>query len=426
MEVVVGPISRVVGHITLNVKVEGAEVKSELRVANDSRFIEALIVGRRADEAPEIASRICGPCSISHTLASITAVENAMGVEPSEDVKLLRELLCYAVHLQNQPVHLYFLTLPDYLGCRSLPELAEKQPEIVKTGLRLKTYGNRFAEAIGGRVVHPNACVLGGFTKQPSCERIQATINMLQEARKYVLEAVDLFLSLTLPGMESGSDLHLAVSGGSGYPLMGETLATSNGLSFPSSEYGKFIEEQAYPYSTSKYSVMKGFSFYVGSRARMNLHHGGLSDDAREYAGKLGLPLRNPFGNIPAKAVELLHCVDRSIELLDSLKGRGLDAKSEVRFSAGEGVGTVEAPRGTLIHHYKVDESGTVKYANIVTPTAMNGRHIEESSEDLVRRSLEDRRDDEELKFDLGRLIRAYDPCLGCATHLIEVNLQKA
>ena len=423
MKVSVGSVSRVVGHIALDVTIRGDDVDAKLRILNDARFIEALVVGRRFDEVPEIASRICGPCGVSHTLASITALEKAMKVEPPEDVCLLREVLCHGVNIQNQTVHLYFLALPDYIGCGSLAELVKKHPEIVKTGLKLKTYGNKLVEAIGGRMVHPNACIVGGFTKTPSKEKIEATIKVLKEAKRYALETADLFLKLDLPELNSPNNLHLATASERAYPFIGDMLSASDGSTFPSADYEKFIEEEPRTYTTSKYCRLKGSSFYVGSRARLNIYRKGLSESAEEYASKIEFPLKNPFENIPAKAIEILHCIDASMEILEDIKDRRLKTNTELQISSGEGVGTLEAPRGVLIHHYQVDRQGVVRYANIITPTALNGNHIEESLESLVKENME--LEEDELKFNLERLIRAYDPCLGCATHLVEIKMER-
>jgi sulfhydrogenase subunit alpha len=374
MEVKIAPISRVVGHITLNMKIEGDDVKAELKVLNDPRFIEALVVGRRYDEVPEIVSRICGPCSVNHTLASIVALENALGVKPSEDVELLRELLCHGVNIQNQAVHLYFLALPDLVGCENIVDLVRKHPAAAKTGLELKTYGNRLIEAVAGRVVHPTACVVGGFTETPSHGKINQAIRMLEESRKHAVEAADLFLGFETPELEPVSDLHLVTCGQSEYPFIGSSLSASDGTLFASSDYTKFIEELPQPYTTAKYCMLNGSSFYVGSRARLNVYAKGLAESAGEYVSRLKLPLRNPFENIPAKAIETLHSVERSIEILNSIKDRRLKTKSDVSVSAGEGVGTLEAPRGVLIHDSKVDEKGIVNGYNVITPTALNGK----------------------------------------------------
>ena len=133
--------------------------------------------------------------------------------------------------------------------------------------------------------------------------------------------------------------------------------------------------------------------------------------------------MENPFENILAKAIEILHCIDASMEILEDIKDRRLKTNTELQVSSGEGVGTLEAPRGVLIHHYRVDRQGVVRYANIITPTALNGNHIEESLESLVKENME--LEEDELKFNLERLIRSYDPCLGCATHLVEIKMER-
>jgi coenzyme F420-reducing hydrogenase alpha subunit len=426
MEVKVAPVSRVVGHIELDIKIEGEDVKARLKVLNDPRFIEALVVGRRFDEVPELTSRICGPCSVNHTIAPAIAMENAVGFTPTEDVKMLREVLCNGVNIQNQAVHLYFLSLQDFVGEDSFTDLVQKHPKLLKTGLKLMNCGNRLVESIAGRVVHPNAVVVGGFTKTPTKEKIESVIRELRESRESALETADLFLGFNSQELKSPSDLHLVTSGENDYPFIGDSLQASDGYVFPSRDYRKYIQEEAQSYTTSKYCLLNDSRFYVGSRARLNMHAKGLSDSAKEYAAKMKLPLTNPFENIHAKAIEVLHCVENSIETLESLKDKSLKTRSKVEAKEGEGVGTLEAPRGVLIHNYAIDKNGIVTKGNAITPTALNGKHAEASLEELVRSRIDKVKNNEELKRELENLVRAYDPCLGCATHLVQVNIERA
>jgi len=421
-------ISRIVGHIDLNVEVKDGKARASLEILNDPRFVEALVLGKRYYDVPEITSRICGPCSLSHTLTPIVALEKAVNVQVPEEIKMLRETAILCEIAENHVVHLYLLTLPDYLNCQDTIELAKKRLDLLKSAMALRSSAACVVRAIAGRVVHPNACIIGGFTKLPSEEKISVLISELKRARDYAVKTVDLFLELEYPNLALRDDLYAAIHSNDGYPVLGDSIIFSNDKVIQASRYHEAIKEEAVPYSTSKRITTEGRVFYVGARARVNIHWKKLSDDAREYAKSLGLPLTNPFGNIKAQAIEVLHCIDKAIENLEALK----DAVSEKvlkldalpRAIEGEGVGLKEAPRGILIHHYRVDRTGRICYANIITPTTINSGHIEYAAEKLVEKSLDSGVDVNEVKLNLERLVRAYDPCLGCATHLVRVNIR--
>lgn len=425
MRICVNEISRTVGHINLDVEVGEDGIDARISVLNDPRFIEALTMGREYFKIPEITSRICGPCSISHTIAPITALEKAIGVEVSDDVRLLRETAVLCEIVENHVVHLYVLTLPDYMGYRSTMELARKHPEILRRALALKATVTQAAEALTGRLVHPNACVVGGFTRVPSKGRLEKIRGELKDLIELAVETADLFMDLEYPELTVDGDVWSAVYGG--YTFIGDKLVFSDGNILSSSDYDKAFSEQAVPYSTSKIVTVRGLPVYVGARARLNLRWSSLSDLAKEYVKCLRLPLRNPYDNVKAQAIEVVHCLEKAIENLDHLvdtAAKGIKALTRVRIKGGEGVGVKEAPRGILIHHYRVSDAGIVTYANVITPTTINSGHVEAAAERLVEAYREKEIGIERLRFDLERLIRAYDPCLGCATHTVRINIR--
>ncbi|MCD6380869.1 MAG: Ni/Fe hydrogenase subunit alpha [Candidatus Odinarchaeota archaeon] len=425
-EFIIRDVSRVVGHIGLDVLIDGSEVSTKFRVFNDPRFIERLVLGKRYEEIPYITSRICGPCSVSHTITPLIALEKAIGLDVSEDVDKMRELLICGEIIENHVVYLYLLALPDYLGYRDSVELSKKEPELLRNALKLRAASIELIRSIVGRNVHPNSYKIGSM-RYPSYGRIEYLKKKLMEVRNFAVKTAELFMGIDYPEINLEQDRGVSVYGNGEYPVLGDKILSSDGHLIPSSEYDEFIKESVVRYSTSKVTYLDGKPFHAGSRARLNLFWKGMTEEAREYASKLKIPLKNPYENVVAKGIEVLHFLDRALEILSSIDPSyaGKIIRSEYVIRDGEGVGTTEAPRGLLIHHYVVDEEGRVVYGNVITPTAMNARHLEVSSKVLVEMALEDGLKDERIKFELERLARSYDPCLGCATHTIEVNIRR-
>ena len=409
-----------------SVFIDGSEVSTKFRVFNDPRFIERLVLGKRYDEVPYITSRICGPCSVSHTITPLIAIEKAIGLEVSEDVDTMRELLVCGEIIENHVVHLYLLALPDYLGYRDSVELSRKEPELLRGALKLRAASIELVRSIVGRHVHPNSYKVGSM-RHPSPGKVESLERKLREVRHLAVKTAELFIGIEYPEMKLDKDCGVSVYKDDGYPVLGDRILSSDEYLIASSEYDDIIKESAIEYSTSKVTFFDGKPFYVGSRARLNLYWKRMTEDAREYASTLKFPLENPYENIVAKGIEVLHFLDRALDILSSIKGSsGKEVICpEYVVKGGEGVGTTEAPRGLLIHHYVIDEEGRVTYGNVITPTVMNAKHLEISSKVLVEKALEDGLKDEQIKFELERLARSYDPCLGCATHVIEVNIRR-
>ncbi|MHA1860630.1 MAG: Ni/Fe hydrogenase subunit alpha [Candidatus Asgardarchaeia archaeon] len=425
-EFIIRDVSRVVGHIGLDVLIDGSEVSTKFRVFNDPRFIERLVLGKKYEEVPYITSRICGPCSVSHTITPLIAIEKAIGLEVSEDVDKMRELLICGEIIENHVVYLYLLALPDYLGYRDSVELSKKEPRLLRDALKLRAASIELIRSIVGRNVHPNSYKIGSI-KYPSHGRIEYLKKKLIEVRNLAVETAELFMGIEYPEIDLDWDRGVSVYGNGDYPVLGDRILSSDGHLIPSSKYDELIRESVVEYSTSKVAFLDGKPFHVGSRARLNVYWKGMTEEAREYASKLKIPLKNPYENVVAKGIEVLHFLDKALEILSSIdsSSAGKVIRSEYVMRDGEGVGTTEAPRGLLVHHYVVDEGGRIVYGNVITPTVMNARHLEVSSKVLVEMALEDGLEDERIKFELERLARSYDPCLGCATHAIEVNIRR-
>ncbi len=418
---VVERIDKVFGHLELKLIIDSDKVESKFTVTQDARFIEVILEGRNYLEAPVISSRICGACSIAHFLASVNALENAMGIELPEDAIILKDAMNKAQVAQNNIVHLLFLALPDYYGLRTLGELLSKKPELVKIGFKLNSLSLKAVDLLGGRIVNPNTYSVGGFRKDMPKDKIEKVVKTLKEAEEYAKQVLEKVLELKLPELEDPSPNYVVVQSPQGYLNTSNNLYGSDGEVFPGAEYSKYIDEKIVDYSNSKAYYYKGKIFYVGSRARLNAYHERLLE-YEDYVSKILKESSNPYANIKAKALEILYTIVDVREKLEELLDKKPKLRTDFKVRSGEGVGVLEAPRGLLIHHYRVDNEGKITYANIITPTAFNSRHIEVSAAKLGKTMLTEEVDVTDLQRKASMLIRAYDPCLPCAVHVTIVK----
>jgi len=415
-------ISRVEGQggIDLWVSPDGELRDVKVRVFEPPRFFEAFMVGRRYDELMELAARICGICPVSHEISALRAVEDAMGLEVSEATRRVRKLLAMSAIISSHILSVYFLTAPDYFGCRDLIEVAREHGELLKRGLKLKKLGNDLTQLIGGKSVHPVTAVVQRFTNTISKVDADAMRRRFIEAKGDALETVALFGEVEVPKFVRECE-HVALSRTDGYPFNEGDLASTGGIHVPQREYRRYIEETQVPYSTAKHSNVKGrSSFLVGPLARVNLNFDKLSRDARDAAKSVGFraPDFNPFHSPLARAIEVVHCIDECAEILKTMPYSEEGAPIKVR--RGDGFAITEAPRGVNYHHYTLNRRGIVTRADIVPPTCQNYRNMEMDLWGLVPKMLD--LPDEAIAHRCEMLIRAYDPCISCSVHAINIH----
>lgn len=426
MVIRINELTKIEGHGSLVINVKDEKVEElHLDIFEGSRFFEPILVGRKYSEAMEISSRICGICAIPHYLTALKAIERALGVEPSDQTVNLRKLLHLAGDLQSHVAHIYFLALPDYLGYESAFAMAKDRPEDVKRALRMRKLANNLIETVGGRLIHIFTPIVGGFSSLPSRGRLEELLKRFREAGDDVQATVNLLRNIDLPDFERETE-YLALAKNGAYPIYdGDEVTSTNGSSFPVANYREEIKEFLVPYSTAKHSIHQttGKSFGVGPLARLNINRKYLSDGAKETLDRIGakFPSSNPFMYNVARTVEVVHYIDEITGVLDELAEAGLkDEEPKVSVKAGEGVAATEAPRGTLYYHFKLDGNGKIEYANIVTPTAQNLENMEGDLRALVPQLLSLPK--EKMILNLEELIRAYDPCITCSTHFLEVK----
>ncbi|MFH1236793.1 MAG: Ni/Fe hydrogenase subunit alpha [Candidatus Aenigmatarchaeota archaeon] len=418
-------LTKLEGHAKLSVEMEGNVVKNtKLEVYEASRYFESLLLGRDYREAPTITQKICGICSVVHTLASIKAVEDAIGFVPSEQTVDLRKLLLYASNIHSHTAHLFFFALPDYLGFGDVIELSKKKHDYIHLALDLQQLSSEMVKIIGGRALHPVTPMIGGFHSVPDEKKIAALLKRLEGVKRLSLRTARLFSGLEVPELEARSR-HLYMKSNNEYTLYDGMITSNDGITFRPRDYKKNIIEGVMEYSNSKHAKLRGMSYMTGALPRLNANYAKLSDDAKAMLKKshLKLPSNNPFHNNFAQAIEMVHFADEAKSMLEKYRNGMQQEKHAVTVREGEGVGCCEAPRGLLFHHYGIGSDGRIKYANVITPTSQNAARMEDDIS-IFLPTLRGKPANK-VKLLLEMLIRAYDPCFSCSAHFLELNLKQ-
>ncbi len=413
-------LTRVEGHGNIEICIkDGLVEKASWDVVETPRFFEAMLVGKRYENAPYISGRICGICSIGHTLASIRAVERAFGMTPTSQTEKLRLLLKHMETLQSHILHLYFLAAPDFLNAGSVLELIEPHPDEVQRAARIKLLANDGADLIGGRRLHPTRTVVGGFTMLPDRSALAALERRLQAVIPDLKQAAELFASFTIPNFSRDTEW-VSLKGEKGYPFIGGQIISSDGVVKEEDEYLAMTNEYMVDHSTSKWSRLSRESMAVGALARVNNNFSFLHPLAGETAALFGLTgiSHNPYMNNIAQLVECVHVVEDSIHLIGELLGSPWqDPRQGVTVREGKGVGAVEVPRGILYHYYSFDSNGRIIKADCVIPTSQNNANIHYDLHELATVMADQGKDDMEIRLLAEMLVRAYDPCISCSVH---------
>jgi sulfhydrogenase subunit alpha len=428
-DVEVHHVTRVEGHGNIYVNVrKGVVERCEWNISEAPRFFEAMVVGRKWNELHHITSRICGICSIGHTLASLRATESAMGIPISDQDLKLRKLALHAENMQSHILHLGFLVLPDLMGVGSVIPLASSNPKEVKTVLHLHRNANEMSELMCGRTTHPQRLIPGGLSKIPSIKELKELRKKLKDSIPELQAVAELFKSLApkFPDFARETEF-IALTKPDEYALYDGDIASTDTGTAPANEYLSFANEYVVPTSTAKRAKHVRESYMVGALARLNINYDRLSPLAKKVAEMFGLKpvCHNPFMNNVAQLVEVVHNVEDSIRLIDEIEAAGLQSQPdynnpEIKVKAGRGVGAVEVPRGILFHDYTYNEKGICTKANCVIPTNQNHGNIELDLKALLPKVLD--KTEKEIELSLEMLVRAYDPCISCSAHAVKVH----
>lgn len=427
-------VTRVEGHGNIRVNIKSGKIeKCEWQVPEAPRFFEAMVRDRHYSEVQRITSRICGICSVGHTLAAVKAIETALGIKETEQTYKLRTLLKHAENFDSHVLHVYFLVAPDLLGAPSVFPLVPTHGEVVKRALRLKRLGHEWGSALAGRTTHPTMVVPGGFSRTPTDEDLKQIKEKLLAAVPDLEATVATILSVAdrVPAFERpteyialGADDHYSVYDG----YIKSTMPDGTVEKYDMADYLKVTNEYISPLSTAKYAKNKMGSYAAGALARFNNNYEYLHHEAKKIAEKLGIqPLcTNPFMNSVAQLVEVVHSVYDSLRLIDELLATGLRHEELVQPTKfGRGANGVEVPRGILFHEYEFNNDGMCTMGNCIIPTNQNHGNIQLDFEKLVPELLEADKNEKEMELALEMLVRSYDPCISCSTHMLDVEFVK-
>ena len=428
-------VARVEGHGNIVIDVKNGELKKvELQIVEAPRFFEAMLKGRRFPEAPQITSRICGICAVGHTSASLRGLEDALGIEPSEQTVLLRKAVLEAEFLQSHVLHYYFLIAPDFFNASSVIPLAASHPDVIKRALRMKKLADDVITVIAGRHPHPISMVVDGFTRIPAESELRDLLAKLKESLvKDIPPTLDLFASLKFPSFERKTD-YVSLKHPEEYAYYDGIIYSSETGETKHRDYKNKVKEEVVLHSTAKHAKGPFKPYMVGALSRFNNNAELLMPVAKKAAKKLGLlaPNYNPYMISVAQIVESVHNIERMIYLVEELLRKGLKDEAIERqtiagwsaklpqIKKGWGVGAVEVPRGLLFHEYRLDDDGLIMGANCVIPTGQNLANIEDDMRALVPTILD--KPKEEITLLLEMLVRAYDPCISCSVHMLKVD----
>ena len=424
-EINVDYLARVEGEGAMYLKLDGDQVKDvRFNIFEPPRFYEAFLRGRAFTEAPDITARICGICPVAYQTSSVNAMEQAAGVTVDPAIRELRRLLYFGEWIESHTLHVFMLHAPDFLGYPSAIEMAADMPDVVTNALRLKKLGNDIMTVVGGREIHPINVRVGGFYRAPTKAELSALVDELVWARDAASEAVDLVAGFDFPDFTMAYEF-VALRHPDEYAIVDGRIVSSAGLDIDVTEWRDHFEEIHVEWSNALHSRIKERGrYYLGPMARFAINGDKLTPHAKAAAERAGVRPgeSNPFKSIIVRAIEIVLSCEEALAIIDRYQ-RPEPSFVEVSPHGRVGCGASEAPRGLLFHRYAVDDDGFITDAQIVPPTSQNQAQIEEDLRQFVpgRTHL----DDETLQWQLEQAIRNYDPCISCATHFLDLTVER-
>lgn len=421
MKIKISHLAKIEGHASFFADMLAGDIKNaKMKVTIGARLIESIILNRNYIETPIVTSRICGICSVAHNITSIKAIENALGVKINPQIERLRKILVLAEPIQSHAAHLFFLSLSDFFKYESDVDLIKKYPDLAKKIILIRDFGNKIKDVVGGRDMHLIVTEIGGFRRVLDDKIIRGLIDETEKVLEAAIGAAKFFRALDYPKYEREVEFAGLVAPRE-YAFYDGVIGSTAQSARPVEKFYKEIVEKQTSYDSTKRASHLGKSFMPGAIARLNLSHRYLNYEAKKFLSFFEKPnskilTYNTFHNIYAQAVELVHCVEEVRKLLKEYlreKSRILMVKHTLKNS--EGLAATEAPRGTLYHYYKIDKYGIVRACNIVTPTAQFLDNLENDLNKYLNEA--DIKDERDRKWKINMMVRAYDPCMTCATH---------
>jgi len=445
--ITIEPVSRIEGHAKVTIQLDDAGNVSDTRFqVTQVRGFEKVTEGRPFYEMPGITSRICGICPISHQLAASKACDAIMAVRIPKAAKLLREVVHCAQFVQSHALSFFYLSGPDLLlgmdsdpATRNVGGLIEANPDLARAGIELRKFGLQVIESLAEERVHPSWIVPGGVKAPMSAQTRDRLLGGIPEAIATTKLALDLFkgkldsFQEEIENFGSAPTMYASLVDGAGNlqfydgPLRfrdadGEILQAG----IPAEEYADYIGEATLRESYLKAPYYKPLGhptgiYRVGPLARINVVNAcgtPMADtELQEFRQRFGRVPHSAFLYHYARLIEVLYALERMKTLLDTPGILDTHVRATANVNALEGIGIIEAPRGTLIHHYKVDENGAIVWANLVVATGHNNQAIGKSVRQVSEHFVKGTHLEEGMLNRVSAVVRAYDPCLSCSTH---------
>lgn len=421
-------ICKIEGAAGLDLSIKGNHVtKCHFKISEYKRFYTQAIKGKAAAAAPTLLARICGTCSNAHILAALEAVENALQIIPSHQTMTIRRLIINGLIIRDHALHLYIFVLPDLYHQESLLDFDEKnqeQHQLLHDTFNVKDAGNQLSILSGGRSIHAPFPQMGGFIKLPDTTKIGGVVNKLKAVRPAVLRLIDIFINSPF---QLERDMPYLATKSDTYSYLTVDIISSDGINIHPDQYRKHLKHVALDYSQASAYTYQNTAYYVGALARLNLNKSNLHQNTiKDSKNALALfPSKNAFHNNLAQAIEILNAIDDSLDILQSTQFKS-ESPIKPQKKSGQGFGVIEAPRGLLYHHLTI-ENLIVKDAEILVPTGQNQLNIEQDIKLLVESQLKKSEDlnsnfKKQLEHQIEVLIRAYDPCMSCAAHFLNIH----
>jgi len=448
-KILINPVTRIEGHarVTIFLNDEGKVDEAYLHI-DQFRGFEKFSEGRYFAEMPIITPRICGICPISHHLASAKATDEILGVDIPKPAKLLRELIHMGQIIQSHSMHFFELAGPDLIlgwdadpRIRNVVGLIQANPELALKAVKLRKFGQRIIELVAGRRIHPTFAIPGGVNQALDPKARDEILSGIDEMISYLEEGISIATKWIENNKEVCEKFASFPSGYMGLVKEDGSLELYNGKirfmnrdgkilnDFNDKDYLKYIGERVEDWSYLKFPYYKPLGwpdgvYRVGPLGRLNASDKISTPIANEHMINFkkindGKPVEGSIYFHYARLIEAIYGLERAREILEDKESLSQNVLISGKVKNEEGIGVIEAPRGTLIHHYWVDEKGTIKKVNLIVATGHNNWAMSKSVESVAKGFIDGKNLTEGMLNRVEGAIRCYDPCLSCSTHAI-------
>jgi NAD-reducing hydrogenase large subunit len=448
-KIIIEPVTRIEGHAKVGVYLDDkGKVEKAIFHVNEFRGFEKFCEGRMFFEMPQITERICGICPVSHHLASAKACDQIVGVDIPRPATLLRELMHMGQYIQSHSMHVFELAGPDLLlgfdadpAIRNVVGVFMANPDLTVKAIKLRKFGQQIIATLGGRRVHPNFAVPGGVNQALQLQDRDIMLGQIDEMIGFVQEGIGVLSGWMAANAEDLAKFAVFSSNYLGMVSRGDSVELYDGDirlvnekrkqidRFDGRKYLDYIGERVEPWSYLKFPYYKALgwpkgTYRVGPLGRLNAAKQMATPLAQaEYqkfmALRGGKVIEGTLFYHYARIIEDLYALERARELLEEPDILSTDIQVSTKVVNREGVGVIEAPRGTLWHHYWVDENGQLEKVNLIVATGNNNYAMSKAVDSVAKTYINGKKVTEGALNRVEAAIRAYDPCLSCSTHAI-------